>query len=121
MVATSEFVQCRAEHGIFGGPAADAGYLLLAEGTNEQGAPCREKPQRLLPDGKPYPVENMPGLTCVMTESEHDSRRSEKGRRLGRRRRHRVLADDAKTMVATTSGFDSQLRQFKMHTVWDRL
>jgi hypothetical protein len=28
---------------------------------------------------------------------------------------------DEKTMVATTSGFDSQPRQFKMHAVWDRL
>jgi hypothetical protein len=31
-----------------------------------------------------------------------------------------VIADDGKTMTATTSGFDSQLRRFEMRTVWDR-
>jgi hypothetical protein len=31
-----------------------------------------------------------------------------------------VAADDGKTMTATTSGFDSQLRRFEMRTVWDR-
>jgi hypothetical protein len=31
-----------------------------------------------------------------------------------------VVADDGKTMTATTSGFDSQLRRFEMRTVWDR-
>ena len=31
-----------------------------------------------------------------------------------------VVADDGKTLMATTKGFDSQLRPFTQQTVWDR-
>ncbi len=32
-----------------------------------------------------------------------------------------VVAPDGRSMTATTSGFDSQLRRFEMRTVWDRV
>jgi hypothetical protein len=102
---------------------ADGSYLLLAEGTNETGTPCSEKPQRLFPNGNAYPVENLPGLTCVTTRPNRNVIRAEVKREDGSLAGEGtyVVADDAKTMVATTIGFDSQLRQFKMRTVWDRL
>jgi hypothetical protein len=31
-----------------------------------------------------------------------------------------VVADDGRTMTATTKGVDSQLRPFTQQTVWDR-
>jgi hypothetical protein len=32
-----------------------------------------------------------------------------------------VVAEGGTTMIATTAGFDSQLRRFEMRTVWDRV
>jgi hypothetical protein len=32
----------------------------------------------------------------------------------------RMVAADGTTMIASTRGFDSQLRPFTMKTVWDR-
>ena len=32
-----------------------------------------------------------------------------------------VVSEDGRTLTATTAGFDSQLRQFKIRTSWDRV
>jgi hypothetical protein len=101
----------------------EGAYLLLAEGVDAKGKPCAEKPQRLLPDGKPYDVENLPGLTCVTTRPSPNTIRAEAKREDGSLAGEGtyVVADDGETMTATTAGFDSQLRPFTMRTVWDRV
>ena len=43
----------------------DGAYVLFAEGVEARGTRAAEKPQRLFPDGKPYAVDNLPGLTSV--------------------------------------------------------
>jgi hypothetical protein len=100
----------------------DGAYLLLAEGTDAKGTRTVEKPHRLLADGKPYSVENLPGLTSVTTRPGTNTLRAEAIREDGSLAGEGtyVVALDGKTMTATTTGFDSQLRPFTMRTVWDR-
>ena len=59
---------------------------------------------------------------CVTTRSGRNAIRAEVKREDGSIAGEGscVVADDGKTMTATTSGFDSQLRRFEMRTVWDR-
>jgi hypothetical protein len=101
---------------------ADGGYLMLAEGIDAKGQRRSEKPQKLFPDGKPYDIESQPGLSCVTSRSGRNGIRAEVKREDGSiaGEGNYVVADDGKTMTATTSGFDSQLRRFEMTTVWDR-
>lgn len=98
-------------------------YLLFAEGENEKGEPCVEKPQRLVPDGQPYPVENLPGLQAVTSRPDSHTIRAEARRDDGSLAGEGtyVVAADGRSLTATTSGFDSQLRRFEMSTVWDRV
>lgn len=101
---------------------ADGTYLLLAEGVDAKGERCREKPQRLCPDGVAYPIESLPGLTSVTTRPNPNTIRAEAKREdgsLAGEGTYSVAADGA-TMVASTRGVDSQLRPFTMKTVWDR-
>jgi hypothetical protein len=100
----------------------DGTYLLVAEGVDAKGERCREKPQCLRPDGVAYPVEGLPGLTSVTTRPNPNTIRAEAKREdgsLAGEGTYMVAADGA-TMIASTSGFDSQLRPFTMKTVWDR-
>lgn len=101
---------------------ADGAYLLLAEGVDAKGARCREKPQRLRPDGVAYPVEGLPGLTSVTTRPNPNTIRAEAKREDGSLAGEGtyVVATDGTTMIASTRGSDSQLRPFTMKTVWDR-
>ena len=101
----------------------DGAYLMFAEGQNEKGEPCAEKPQRLVPDGRPYPVENLPGLGCVTSHPDPHTIRAEVKREDGSiaGEGSYVVAPDGRLMTATTSGFDSQLRRFEMRTVWTRI
>ena len=101
----------------------DGAYTLLAEGVDAKGAPCAEKPQRLLPDGKPYPVPDLPGLSAVTTRPDPQTIRAEARREDGSiaGEGSYVVAADGKSMTATTRGFDSQLREFESRTVWDRV
>jgi hypothetical protein len=101
---------------------ADGAYLLLAEGVDARGERCREKPQRLRPDGVAYPVEGLPGLTSVTTRLNPNTIRAEAKREDGSLAGEGtyVVAADGRTIMASTRGFDSQLRQFTMKTMWDR-
>jgi hypothetical protein len=98
-------------------------YLLEAEGINEKGEHCAEQPQTMRPDGKPYPVPGLPGLTCVTRRPDPNPRRGEVTREDGSvaGEGSYVVASDGATLTATTAGFDSQLRRFEMRTVWDRV
>ena len=101
----------------------DSGYTLLAEGVNAEGEHCVEKPQKLLPDGRPYPVDGLSGLTSITTRPDPHTVRAEARRKDGSLAGEGsyVVAEDGMTMTATTAGFDSQLRRFEMRTVWDRV
>jgi hypothetical protein len=101
----------------------DGGYLLLAEGLDERGQPCTEKPQKLVPDGNAYPVENLPGLTCVTSRLGTRTLRADVKRDDGSiaGEGSYTVSEDGASMTAATAGFDSQLRRFEMRTVWDRV
>jgi hypothetical protein len=101
----------------------DGAYLMFAQGVDDKGQEATEKPQRLVPDGLGYPVENLPGLRCVTSRPDPHTIRAELQREDGSLAGEGtyVVADDGRTITATTSGFDSQLRRFVMKTVWDRV
>jgi hypothetical protein len=98
-------------------------YLLEAEGRNEKGEPCTERPQRLLPDGRPYPVPDFPGLNALTSRPHpsvlHARVTREDGSVAGEGTYE--VAPDGQTLTATTAGFDTQLRRFETKTVWDRV
>ena len=102
---------------------ADGHYLLTAEGTNEKGEKCVERPQRLIPDGEEHPLPDFPGLSVVTRRASGvtltSQCRREDGSIVGEGTY--VLSDDGTSMTATTAGFDTQLRRFEMRTVWDRV
>lgn len=99
----------------------DGVYVLTATGVDAKGERREEKPQRLRPDGVAYPVEGLPGLSSVTTRPSLNTIRAEARREDGSVAGEGtyVVADDGQTMTATTAGVDSQLRPFKMITVWD--
>jgi hypothetical protein len=100
----------------------DGTYVLLAKGVDAKGKPCEEKPQRLRPDGAAYSVDGFPGLMSVTTRANRTTIRAEAKREDGSLAGEGTyaVADDGRTMTATTKGFDSQLRPFTQQTVWDR-
>ena len=97
-------------------------YRLLAEGVNEKGESCAEKPQELLPDGNAHPVEGFPGLVTVSTRPDpntlHTEVRREDGSIAGGGTW--IVSPDGRALKAINFGFDSQLREFKQETMWDR-
>ena len=101
----------------------DGAYLMLAEGVNEKGERVSEKPQRLYPDGKAYPVENFPGLSCVTSRPDRNILRAEVVREDGSVAGEGTytVAESGSAMTATTAGFDSQLRRFEMRMVFEKI
>ena len=63
--AKSEFdANHRPTEGMMRWELGDGGTLLMtAEGVNQKGERVAEQPQTLIPDGRPYPVPNFPGLS----------------------------------------------------------
>lgn len=101
---------------------ADGQYLMTAEGTKD-GKKVSERPQRFTADGSAYPLPDYPGLSLVASRRDPltiqiDCRREDGS--LAGQATYTVSAD-GRTMAATTSGFDSQLREFRQYTVWDRV
>ena len=98
-------------------------YLMEAEGRNQKGEMCAERPQRLIPDGQPYPVPDFPGLNAVTSRPHPAVIQAqvirEDGTVAGDGKYE--VAPDGRTLTATTAGFDTQLRRFEMRTVWDRM
>ena len=95
---------------------------MRAEGLNAKGEKVAERPQRMIPDDRPYPVPDFPGLTAVSTRPEPRTLQTEVRREDGSVAGEGtfVVSPDGKTLAATNSGFDSQLRQFRQYTVWER-
>jgi hypothetical protein len=102
--------------------SADGHYVMTAEGTSAQGEKCHERPVRFIPDGQEHPVPDFPGLTTVVLRSDprtvSTEVRREDGSVVGGGTY--VVSPDRQTLTATTFGYDTQLRQFKQKTVWDR-
>lgn len=102
--------------------SGDGKYLMLAEGRDAKGELVRERPQELVTDGRPYPVEGFAGLVSVTNRPApnviHAEARREDGTIAGEG--SYVVSEDGLSLTATTAGFDSQLRRFEMRTVWDK-
>ena len=101
---------------------AEGRYLMKAEGLDEQGRKVAERPQILIPDGKPYPVPDFPGLTAVTSRPDSHTLRAECRREDGSiaGEGSYVVSPDGSSLMATTAGFDTQLRRFETRTAWDR-
>ena len=97
-------------------------YLMTAEGRNDKGEKVAERPTRFIPDGKAHPIPDFPGLITVHTCPDPNTIAGEARRADGSvvGGGTYIVSEDGKTLTATTSGWDSQLRQFKLRTVWDR-
>ena len=97
-------------------------YLINAEGIGEKGQRVTEKPQTIIPDGQPRPVPDFPGLAVMATRPDehtlHTEARREDGSIAGEGTY--AVSDDGLSLVATTAGFDSQLRRFEQRTSWDK-
>ena len=101
---------------------ADGHYLMTAEGVSEKGEKVAERPQRLIPDGQPRPVPDLHGLTAVCTRPDPATLRTEARREDGSVAGEGTytVSPDTGWLTATTTGYDTQLRQFKQQTVWQR-
>jgi hypothetical protein len=97
-------------------------YLLIAEGIGEKGQKVTEKPQTLVPDGEPRPLPDFPGLAVTSTRPDertlHTDLRREDGSIAGQGTY--AVSEDGQSLMATTAGFDSQLRRFEQRTSWDK-
>jgi len=97
-------------------------YLQIAEGINEKGEKVAERPQRFLADGKEHPLPSFPGLKAMASKPDAHTMmreaRREDGTVIGGGTS--VVSPDGMSLTATNFGYDSQLRQFKQRTVWER-
>jgi hypothetical protein len=101
---------------------AEGCYLQKAEGLNAKGEKVVERPMRLIPDGNPHPVPDFPGLTYFATKPEPNTMTTEARREDGSvvGGGTTVVAPDGLSKRVTNFGVDTQLRQFRQTTVWDR-
>jgi hypothetical protein len=94
-------------------------YLMKGQGINTKGERVAERPAKFILDGKEHPI---PGLTAVSTRPDPNTiqgeARKEDGSVVGSGTY--VVSPDRKSLTATTSGLDTQLRQFTQRTVWNR-
>jgi hypothetical protein len=97
-------------------------YALTAEGVTEKGEKCTERPTKLIPDGKEHPVPDFPGLISIVTRPDLNTLAAEVRREDGSvvGGGTYVVSPDGNLLTATNFGYDTQLRQFKQKTVWDR-
>jgi hypothetical protein len=97
-------------------------YALTAEGVTEKGEKCKERPTKLIPDGKEHAVPDFPGLISIVTRPDLNTLvaevRREDGSVVGGGTS--VVSPDGNSLTATNFGYDTQLRQFKQKTVWER-
>jgi len=100
----------------------DGSYLMQAEGTKEGGPKVKENPQRFFVDGQPRPLPEMPALSGVATKPNANTIRGEARRQDGSivGSATYAVSTDGRSLTATTSGIDAQLRPFTQMTVWDR-
>ena len=100
----------------------DGSLLMKAEGINEKGEKMAEQPQKFVPNGELRPIPGMPGLSVMASNPDPNTLQAEARREDGSvvgKGVYQVSAD-GRTLIATTSGFDTQLRRFEVQTVWER-
>jgi len=101
---------------------AEGNYLMKADGRGANGEEVKERPAKFIPDGKEHPIPDFPGLKAIATRPDPNTitgeARREDGSVVGGAMY--VVSADGMSLTATTSGWDSQLRQFEVRTVWDR-
>jgi hypothetical protein len=101
---------------------AEGYYLQMAEGINEKGDQCRERPMRFIADGQERPIPDFPGLKYRVTQPDVNTMigeaRREDGSVVGGSTT--VVSADGKSKTVANFGYDSQLRQFQQRTVWER-
>ena len=98
------------------------GYLMTAEGVSEKGESVAERPQEMIPDGKPYPAPGFHGLVIVSTRPDprtlHSEARREDGSVAGGGTM--IVSADGTSLTSVNFGVDSQLREFRQETTWER-
>ena len=98
------------------------GYVMKAEGIAEDGRAVAERPQYFILDGRPHPLADFPQLVALATRPTpnalHGEVRRQDGSLVGAG--DYIVSDDGRSMTATATGIDAQLRQFHVTTVWDR-
>lgn len=101
---------------------AQGHYLMKAEGANAKGEKVVERPTEFIPDGKERPIPGLPGLTVMSICQDPNTIQTEAKREDGSIAGGGtyVVSADGKSLTATNSGIDSQLRPFQQRTVWDR-
>lgn len=101
---------------------AEGYYVKTAEGINEKGEKIAERPERFTPDGKAHPLPNLPGLKYLVTRTDPNAMTGEVTREDGSvvGGSTTAVSADGQSMTVDNSGYDSQLRQFKVRTAWDR-
>jgi hypothetical protein len=101
---------------------AEGHYLMKAESQNEKGERIAERPAKFILDGKEHPIPDFPGLKTTHSRPDPNTitgeARREDGSVVGGG--SWAISADGKSLTATTFGWDAQLRQFKLRTVWDR-
>ncbi|HEV3201193.1 MAG TPA: hypothetical protein VGZ73_25000 [Bryobacteraceae bacterium] len=97
-------------------------YLMKAEGANAKGEKVVENPQKFIADGETRPLPGFPGLTFMSTRPDPNTIQGEARREDGSivGKGTFAVSADGKSMTATNSGFDSQLREFQQRTLWER-
>jgi hypothetical protein len=100
----------------------DGGYSLTAHGIDEEGKEVVEKPQTLIPDGQPRPLPDFSGLAVTSERPDASILRTVVTRKDGSIVGQGIytVSADGQFLTATTSGFDSQIRQFEQRTSWDK-
>jgi len=101
---------------------AEGYFLKTAEGISEKGEKVAERPERFLPDGGEHPIPAFPGLRYRVTRPDPNTMTTEAKREDGSviGGGKSAISADGKTLTVENFGYDAQLRQFKMHTVWER-
>ncbi|MBZ5609460.1 MAG: hypothetical protein LAP38_14460 [Acidobacteriia bacterium] len=97
-------------------------YVQKAEGVNEKGENVAERPQRYIADGQYHPIQGFPELSSRATRVDANTMITEAKREDGSivGGATKIVSADGKSITIDNFGYDSQLRQFKMRTVWDR-
>jgi hypothetical protein len=97
-------------------------YLVTAEGISEKGQKVTERPDTLIPDGQSRPVPDFPGLMKTSRRPDPQTIHTDVTREDGSLAGQAIftVSPDGRSLTAINSGFDSQLRQFKQTTTWDR-
>jgi hypothetical protein len=95
---------------------------MRAEGADGNGQRVVERPQRMIPDGGDYPVPDFAGLVAKTVRVDPRTLRAECRRQDGSLvgRGTFAVSADGRSLTATNSGLDSQLREFTQRTIWDR-